>query len=193
MASTMRSRTASPTTNSRCASEGGGTRLDAVEGALRLLAVGTMLVASHFADRSGHRKAFVWPFLMVGAVAFGGSCLLGVSSFWPAFVLLVIASGAMYAPYGRSSPGFETAAAHVAGGAIALINSCSALGSYAAVWLDARTGNPDASYRLMAASLLISGLMTLAVGADEVRGVATEEVGAVTAGLSTHPEIRCGA
>jgi hypothetical protein len=58
-----------------------------------------MLVASHFADWSGHRKAFVGPFLVVGAVAFGGSYLLGVSSFWPAFVLLVVADGAMYAPY----------------------------------------------------------------------------------------------
>jgi MFS family permease len=85
-----------------------GTRLDAVAGALPLLAVGIMLVASHFADRSGHRKAFVWPFLVVGAVAFGGSHLLGVSSFWPAFVLLVITDGAMYAPYGPSSPGFPT-------------------------------------------------------------------------------------
>ena len=68
---------------------------------------------------------------------------------------------------------------HVAGGAIALINSCGALGSYAVVWLDARTGNSDASYLLMAASLLISGLITLAVGAQEVRAVA--------AGLSPHP------
>jgi hypothetical protein len=69
---------------------------------------------------------------VVGAVAFGGSYLLGVSSFWPAFALLVIADGAMYAPYGpffawisdrlpRTSPA----------GRIALINSCGALGSYA--------------------------------------------------------------
>ena len=65
-----------------------------------MLAVGMMLVTSHFADLSGHRKAFIWPFLVVGVVAFGGSYLLGVSSFWPAFVLLVIAAGAMCAPYG---------------------------------------------------------------------------------------------
>jgi hypothetical protein len=32
-------------------------------------------------------------------VAFGGSYLLGVSSFWPTFVLPVIAAGAMCAPY----------------------------------------------------------------------------------------------
>jgi hypothetical protein len=68
-----------------------------------------------------------------------------------------------------------------------LINSCGALGSYAVGWLDVRIGNPDASYLLMAASLLISGLITLAVGAEEVRGVATEEVRAIAAGLSLHP------
>ena len=76
---------------------------------------------------------------------------------------------------------------HVAGGAIALINSCGALGSYAVVWPVVRTGNPDASYLLMAALLLISGLITLAVGAEEVRAVAAEEVRAVAAGLSPHP------
>jgi hypothetical protein len=68
-----------------------------------------------------------------------------------------------------------------------LINSYRALGPYALVWLDARTGNPDASYLLMAASLPISGLITLAVGAEEVRAVAAEEMRAVAADLSPHP------
>ena len=53
-----------------------------------------------------------------------------------------------------------------------MINSCGALGSYAVVWLDARTGNPDASYLLMAALLLIGGLIILAVGAEAVQTVA---------------------
>jgi len=120
--------------------------LDAIGCALPLLAVGMMLVASHFADRSGHRKAFVWPFLVVGAVAFGGSYLLGVSSFWPAFVLLVIADGAMYAPYRPFFAWISDRLRARRRGAIALINSCGALGSYGVIWLDTRTGNPDASY-----------------------------------------------
>jgi sugar phosphate permease len=135
-----------------------------------LLATLLMIVASHFSDRSGHRKAFVWPFLMIGAVAFAGSYLLGRSSFWPGFVLLTIAGGAMYAPYG---PFFawipETLPRNVAGGAIALINSCGALGSfvgsYVVGWLNAATGGPSLSYVLMAAALLVSSLITLAVGA----------------------------
>jgi sugar phosphate permease len=134
-----------------------------------LLATLLMIVTSHFSDRSGHRKPYVWPFLMVGAVAFAGSYLLGRSNFWPGFVLLTIAGGAMYAPYG---PFFawiaETLPRNVAGGAIALINSCGALGSfvgsYVIGWLDAATGGPSLSYALMAAALLLSGLITLAVG-----------------------------
>ena len=134
-----------------------------------LLATLLMIVTSHFSDRSGHRKAYIWPFLMVGAVAFAGSYLLGRSNFWPGFILLTIAGGAMYAPYG---PFFawipETLPRNVAGGAIALINSCGALGSfvgsYVIGWLDAATGGPSLSYALMAAALLLSGLITLAVG-----------------------------
>jgi sugar phosphate permease len=139
-----------------------------------LLASVLMLVASQISDRTGHRKALVWPFLVVGAIAFGLSYWLGPTHFWPSFILLVIAGGAMYAPYG---PFFawiaERLPRNVAGGAIALINSCGALGSfvgsYAIGWLDAETGSPDLSFLLMAASLLISGFITLAVGAEHGR------------------------
>ena len=84
----------------------------------------------------------------------------------------------MYAPYG---PFFAWIAdrlpRNVAGGAMALINGFGALGSfvgsYAAGWLDAATGNPGASYLLMAGALLISGLITMAVGAEHGRSSAT--------------------
>ena len=149
-----------------------------------------MLAVSHFSDRSGSRKAFVWPFLIIGALCFAGSYLLGRSDFWFGFVLLVIAGGAMYAPYG---PFFawisERLPRNVAGGAIALINSCGALGSfvgsYAIGWLDAATGGPDVSYVLMAGALLISGVITLAVGAEQHRD-------AVVDGLAAHPQPHIG-
>lgn len=135
-----------------------------------LVATLLMIVTSHYSGRADRRKVFVWPFLMVGAVAFAGSYLLGGSNFWFSFVLLAIAGGAMYAPYG---PFFawipETLPRNVAGGAIALINRCGALGSfvgsYAIGSLNAASGGPGLSYLLMAAKLLISGLITLAVGA----------------------------
>ena len=155
-----------------------------------LVAALLMLVASHYSDRSGSRKAFVWPFLIVGALAFAGSFLLGRSDFWFGFVLLVIAGGAMYAPYG---PFFawisERLPRNVAGGAIALINSCGALGSfvgsYAIGWLDAETGGPDVSYLLMAAALLASGVITLALGAEQRRDAGVE-------GLAAHPQPHAG-
>jgi sugar phosphate permease len=135
-----------------------------------LVATLLMLCVSHYSDRSGSRKAFVWPFLIIGALAFAGSFLLGRSNFWLSFALLAIAGGAMYAPYG---PFFawiaERLPRNVAGGAIALINGFGALGSfagsYAIGWLDSATGTPAVSYLLMASALLISGVITLAVDA----------------------------
>ena len=127
-----------------------------------------LMCGSYLSDRSGRRRVFVWPFLVVGAAAFLGSYLLGRTSFWPSFVLLVVAGGAMYAPYGPFFAWFpEALPRNVAGGAIALINSCGALGSfvgsYAVGWLNAATGGPDLSYLIMAGALLLSGLLTLTV------------------------------
>jgi sugar phosphate permease len=133
-----------------------------------LLAVIAMLVVSYFSDKQLNRRAFVWPSLLVGALAFYGSYLLGASNFWLSFTLLVIAGGAMYAPYG---PFFamisELLPRNVAGGAMALINSMGALGSfvgsYLVGYLNAATGNPGASYVLMAAALVVAVVTTLLV------------------------------
>jgi hypothetical protein len=115
-----------------------------------------------------------------------GGFLLGRSNFWLSFTLLVIAGGAMYAPYG---PFFawiaERLPRNVAGGAIALINGFGALGSfvgsYAIGWLDAATGTPAVSYLLMAGALLISGVITLAVGGEH------DPVPDAATALSPHP------
>jgi len=107
------------------------------------------------------RKIFVWPFLLLGAIAFFGSYLLGTHDFWLSFALLVIAGGAMYAPYG---PFFaivpELLPRNVAGPAMALINSFGALGSFVGSYivgvLNAATGSDAASYLFMAVALLAS-------------------------------------
>jgi sugar phosphate permease len=131
-----------------------------------LLAIIAMLVASYFSDKTLNRKAFVWPFLLIGAIAFYSSYLVGTSNFWLSFVLLVIAGGAMYAPYG---PFFaiitEILPRNVSGGAIALINSFGALGSfigaYIVGYLNGATGGFDASYIFMSVSLLLSAIITM--------------------------------
>ncbi|MEP7229705.1 MAG: MFS transporter [Ginsengibacter sp.] len=131
-----------------------------------LLAVIAMLTASYFSDKTLNRKIYVWPFLLIGAIAFYGSYLAGTTNFWLSFILLVIAGGAMYAPYG---PFFaiitEVLPSNVAGGAIALINSFGALGSFLGAYfvgyLNGATGGFDASYIFMSASLLVSAIITM--------------------------------
>jgi len=131
-----------------------------------LLAIITMISASYFSDRRLKRKLFVWPFLLIGAIAFYCSYLIGPHHFWLSFLLLVIAGGAMYAPYG---PFFaiitEVLPKNVSGGAIALINSFGALGSFAGAYfvgyLNGTTKSFDASYIFMSGSLFFSALITI--------------------------------
>ena len=65
-----------------------------------LLAIIGMVTASYFSDKLLNRRDFVWPFLFFGAIAFYGSFLVGSSSFLISYILLVVAGGMMYAPYG---------------------------------------------------------------------------------------------
>lgn len=131
-----------------------------------VLAIIGMLTASYFSDKTLKRRSFIWPFLLIGALAFYGSYLIGVSNFWLSYLLLVIAGGAMYAPYG---PFFavitEVLPRNVSAGAIALINSFGALGSflgaYIVGYLNGTTGGFGASYIFMAGSLLLSSILTI--------------------------------
>jgi sugar phosphate permease len=139
-----------------------------ISGAPYLLAVIVMVVNSRASDRSGHRIRFVWPWLAVGAVAFYGSYLLGTGHFWLSFPLLVIAGAAMYAPYGPYFANIsEFLPSSVAAPAIAIVNSCGALGgfagSYLVGWLDNRTGSSSASFLLMAVSLAAAAAIMLLV------------------------------
>lgn len=131
-----------------------------------LAAVIGMLGVSWASDRFQQRKAFVWPPLLIASLAFYGSYALGSEHFWLSYALLVVAGGCMYAPYG---PFFaivpEVLPVNVAGGAMALINSMGALGSFAGSWLvgylNGATGGPQASFLLMSGALLIAVVLTL--------------------------------
>ena len=131
-----------------------------------LAAVIAMLGVSWGSDKLQKRKRFVWPPLLIASIAFYGSYALGAEHFWLSYTLLVIAGACMYAPYG---PFFaiipEILPSNVAGGAMALINSMGALGSfsgsYLVGYLNSETGSPGASYLLMSGALLISVLLTL--------------------------------
>ena len=131
-----------------------------------IFAIIGMLSASWYSDKTLNRKIFIWPFLLVGAIAFYGSYLIGTSNFWLSFILLIIAGAAMYSPYG---PFFavitEILPANVSAGAIALINSFGALGSFAGSYfvgyLNGSTGGFGASYIFMAGSLFLSAILTI--------------------------------
>lgn len=133
-----------------------------------LAATLAMILVSWASDRMHNRKLFVWPMLLLGAICFLGSYLLGSTNFWFSYTLLVIAGAAMYAPYG---PFFaiipEMLPKNVAGGAMALINSMGALGSFFGSWfvgyLNGATGSPSASYMFMGLALLASVFFTLIV------------------------------
>ncbi|MGA9615773.1 MAG: MFS transporter [Serratia proteamaculans] len=133
-----------------------------------LAATIAMILVSWASDKMQNRKLFVWPLLLIGALAFFGSYAVGANHFWVSYTLLVIAGAAMYAPYG---PFFaiipEMLPKNVAGGAMALINSMGALGSFFGSWfvgyLNGATGSPAASYMFMAIALLVAVALTLIV------------------------------
>jgi sugar phosphate permease len=127
-----------------------------------LLAVILMLAVAHFSDRTLSRKRYVGPFLVLAGVALFISSMTAGYSFWVAYIFLIVAGGAMYAPYG---PFFsivpEMLPKNVAGEVMALINSCGALGAFAGTWLvglmQAVTGNSRAGYFFMSMLLMLAG------------------------------------
>ncbi|ADP10810.1 General substrate transporter:Major facilitator superfamily [Erwinia sp. Ejp617] len=133
-----------------------------------LAATVAMIVVSWASDKLQDRKLFVWPLLLLGALAFIASYLVGSNHFWLSYALLVIAGAAMYAPYG---PFFaiipEMLPRNVAGGAMALINAMGALGSFLGSWvvgyLNGATGSPAVSYIFMGGALLVAVCLMLIV------------------------------
>lgn len=131
-----------------------------------LLAVILMVIASYFSDRTLNRKHFVWPFLMLAGLGLIGSYFSADHSFWLAYAFLILAGGAMYAPYG---PFFaivpEILPDNVSGEVMALVNSFGALGAFFGTWLvgllQSVTGNSQAGFLFMSGSLLLSGFLTI--------------------------------
>jgi len=140
-----------------------------------LLAVLLMLLVAYFSDRTRSRRRFIWPFLVLAGIALFSSYLTAAHSFWLAYVFLIVAGGAMYAPYG---PFFsivpEMLPKNVAGEVIALVNSCGALGGFVGTWLvgllQAVTGNSRAGFLFMSVSLMLAGGIILGLrGAKPAR------------------------
>ena len=127
-----------------------------------------LIIVAQQSDRTMRRKEFVWPCMLIAGIAMMGSFLFGGKSFTLAFMCMVVACGAMYAPYG---PFFamvpERTPPAMAGEVFAMVNSSGALGafvgSYLVGLLQAVTHSSQASYLFMAVSFLIAALITLAL------------------------------
>ncbi|MGI8505257.1 MAG: MFS transporter [Solirubrobacteraceae bacterium] len=138
------------------------------------LAVVLMLANSYASDRAHQRRRlFVWPFLIVGAIAFYLSYRVGTGHFVESFALLVIAGGVMYAPYG---PYFafvpEFLPQNVSGTAMGVINAFGALGGFAGAYIVGALGGgtkSGAAFLFMAGSLLAAGLLMFLVKRPQVR------------------------
>ncbi len=141
------------------------------------LAVILMLANSWVSDRAHQRRRlFVWPFLIIGAIAFYLSYRVGTGHFIESFVLLIIAGGVMYAPYG---PYFafipEFLPQNVAATAMGVINAFGALGGFAGAYVVGVLGGgtkSGAAFLFMAGSLLAAGLLMFLVKRPKPR---TEE------------------
>ena len=131
-----------------------------------LAAVIAMLVVAFISDRTQRRKSLVWPFLLVSGFALLGSFVFAQRSFTLAFLCLILAGATMYAPYGpywAIIP--ERLPRNVTAEAMALINTCGALGGFVGTYfvgfLRATTGSEKAGFLLMAVFLILSSLLTL--------------------------------
>ncbi|HWE03820.1 MAG TPA: MFS transporter [Tepidisphaeraceae bacterium] len=127
-----------------------------------------MLVISAISDRLLIRKAFVWPCLFVGAVAFLGSYLAGPNHFWLSFTGLIVAGACMYAPYGpfwAMIP--EMVSRNVIGESLALINTIGAVGGFVGTFgvgrLHKITGGYGVTFACLSICLALAGVLTLAI------------------------------
>jgi sugar phosphate permease len=126
-----------------------------------------MLADSWASDKTARRRVFIWPPLLLGAVAFYASYLLGPGAFWWSFALMIVAAAAMYAPYG---PYFafvrDCVPDRMAGAATGLVNAFGGLGGFAGAyvvgWLTG-SGATGAAFVFMAGSQLVAALLMFAV------------------------------
>ncbi|NLU68994.1 MFS transporter [Streptomyces sp. HNM0574] len=143
-------------------------------------AVLAMLLNSRISDRTGSRRAAVWPWLAAGGLALFGSYAAG-TNFPLALALLVVAGLCMYAPYG---PYFalvsELAPAGVSGAAVALVNSLGALGSFAGTylvgWVRGTELGDAGAFAFMAVCTLVSAALMLTVREPQGDAAATGTV-----------------
>lgn len=130
------------------------------------VAVVSMLAVSTASDRTARRRAFTWWPLLIAAICFALSFVTHGGSFTVSFVLLIIAAGGMYAPYG---PYFayipELFPASDAAPAIGMINAFGGLGGFVGTYIVGALGGGKsaAPFVFLAACLFVAAVLMFAV------------------------------
>ncbi|WP_119080109.1 MFS transporter [Chitinophaga alhagiae] len=123
-----------------------------------------MIGISYFSDRSLKRKPYVTGALLTASLAFLGLFLAKPDNFWLSYCMLVIAGGALCAPFG---PFFaliaEILPRNVLGVSIALVNSVGALGSFVGAYLvgylNGLTGSFTYAFLLMSVAMFLAAVI----------------------------------
>jgi MFS family permease len=145
------------------ASKSGISRTGLLTAVPYLVGIVAMVTVSHFSDRSLKRKVYVWPSLLLGALA--SLLVMAHGHFWIIYVGLIVSGACMYAPYGpywAMVP--EIVPRSVVGESMALINSAGAVGgffgAYVVGWLNGIGGSPAAA-AFTTACLVASAVLTM--------------------------------
>ena len=144
-----------------------------------ILGIAGELGIGYLADRTGRVYTLIWPFLLFAGLAMFGTFTFADRSFPIAFTCLVLACGAMYAPY---PPFFSIIPDRVprewTGEVFALVNSAGALGGFAGSYLvgalRAITRNDRTGDLLMSLSFVVSAVLTIAIARMPVNSATLE-------------------
>jgi MFS family permease len=128
------------------------------------LSIGTMLVVSYWSDRLLNRKAFIWPAMIIGGVAFLIAAAVGQGHFWWAFAALLFAGASVYTPCGPLWAMIaEMVPRNVVGESMALVNTAGAIGGFVGSlsvgFLVGHFHRNAPGFLFMALSLIAAGLI----------------------------------
>lgn len=124
------------------------------------------IAASFISDRTGVRRAFIWPFFLLAAITFYISYATNISRGWQGCALFIIAGLGANGPAGIFFAYIaDMLPKNVSGRVFALINSAGALGSFVGVYVIGATSNlfPSAgtSYLTIAGMSLVALFFSL--------------------------------